>query len=250
MSKILIIDDEANLRTMMQLTLEHSGYSVEVAEDGPSGLEKYRNGDHYDLVLLDQRMPGMNGMEVLQDIRRENPEAKVIMTTAYGTLDLANRAIATGAIDFLKKPFTADSLRLAVKSAVDSVEEARGANANQFVRTTVNGFRVELLTEIHDRHFGEVVCTYKVQNPEGGTATVKVIVPQYLIELVKAHCDTETVPCQNRFWQALSEEALASYLWQESAFPPDNMLKVKELSPAIKRWVDAVMTVGAEDANA
>ena len=134
--------------------------------------------------------------------------------------------------------------------AVDSVEEARGANANQFVRTTVNGFRVELLTEIHDRHFGEVVCTYKVQNPEGGTETVKVIVPQYLIELVKAHCDTETVPCQNRFWQALSEEALASYLWQESAFPPDNMLKVKELSPAIKRWVDAVMTVGAEDANA
>lgn len=250
MSKILIIDDEANIRTMMRLALEHSGYEVDVAEDGSSGLEKYATNKDYDVVLLDQRMPGMHGMEVLQDIRRENPSAKVILTTAFGTAELANRAMATGATDFLKKPFTADSLRLAVKSAIDSKDSKAGTNSCQFERTTLNGYQIELLTEIHDRHFGEVICTYRVTEPTGSSATVKVIVPQYVIELVKAHTDTETVPCQNKFWQALSEEALANYLWQEAKIPPGQVLKVEELTPAIKRWVDAVMTIESEAENA
>jgi len=247
LSKILIIDDEANIRTMMRLSLEHSGYDVEVAEDGPSGIERYGDGSKYDLVLLDQRMPGMNGIEVQRDLRRKKPDAKIILTTAFGTVDLASRALESGSADFLRKPFTADTLRLAVKQVLSTNGQEKNGNACQFERVTINGYRIELLTEIHDRHFGEVICTYMVYKPEGGEATVKVTVPQYVAEPVKARADTETVPCQNRFWQALSEEALANYLWQESALPPDNQLRVEELTPALQRWVDGVFTIQPED---
>jgi DNA-binding response OmpR family regulator len=250
LSKILIIDDEPSIRTMMRLALEHSGYDVEVAEDGPSGIDRFGDGKEFDLVLLDQRMPGMHGIEVQRDLRRHDPDAKIVMTTAYGTFDLACRALEGGAADFLRKPFSADTLRLAVKSALErNGTEGKNSSASTFSRTTINGFRIELLTEIHDRHFGEVICTYKVYEPTGGESNVKVIVPQYVMELVKAHADTETVPCQNRFWQAMSEEALANYLWQEAQLPPDNKLKVADLTPALERWVDSIMTIGPEKGN-
>ncbi|MBC8066034.1 MAG: response regulator [Chlorobia bacterium] len=249
MSKILIIDDEANLRTMMRLALEHTGYEVDTAEDGPSGLEKYGDGSGFDLVLLDQRMPGMHGIEVQRDIRKKNPKARVILTTAYGTVDIADRAMESGASDFLRKPFTADTLRLAVKSALTCEGDKPLKHSTGFERTTINGYRIELLTEIHDRHFGEVICTYKVLQPQGGSASVKVVVPQYIMELVKAHADTETVPCQNRFWQAMSEEALVNYLWQEAKLPPDNVLRVEQLTPALERWVDGIMTIKPEGSN-
>jgi CheY-like chemotaxis protein len=250
LSKILIIDDEPNLRTMMQLALEHSGHDVDVAEDGPSGIDRFGDGQTYDLVVLDQRMPGMNGIEVQRDLRKKKPNARIIMTTAFGTLDLASRALEGGAADFLRKPFTADTLRLAVRSALDrGPDEKSDKTSAGFQRTTINGYGIELLTEIHDRHFGEVICTYKVFQPTGEEATVKVIVPQYVMELVKAHADSETVPCQNRFWQAMSEEALANYLWQEATLPPNNLLKVEDLTPALERWVDGVMTVEPENCN-
>lgn len=250
MSRILIIDDEANLRTMMRLALEHSGYEVETAEDGPSGIEKYGDGSRFDLVLLDQRMPGMHGIDVQREIRRKNHNAKVIMTTAFGTLDIAERAMEGGAADFLRKPFTAETLRLAVRSAIERTGEADRKSCASFERTTLNGYRLELVTEIYDRHFGEAVCTYRVYLPEGGQSNVKVVVPEYVMELVKAHADTETVPCQNRFWQVMSEEALANYLWSEAALPPDNLLRVEELTPALARWVDGILTIEAEAGNA
>ncbi len=246
MSKILIIDDEPNLRTMMRLALEHSGYEVATAEDGPGGIERYGDGTEFDLVLLDQRMPGMHGTDVQRDLRKRNPQVKVILTTAFGTSDLAEQTLAMGAADFLRKPFTADTLRLAVKSALESKGGGIAKPSTGFERTTINGYRIELLTEIHDRHFGEVICSYKVFQPTGDEASVKVIVPQYVMELVKAHADTETVPCQNRFWQAMSEEALIDYLGQETKLPPENMLRVQELTPALKRWIDGVMTIQPE----
>lgn len=250
-AKILIIDDETSVRTMMRLALEHTGYTVDIAQDGAEGIEKYGDGTGYNLVLLDQRMPGMNGMEVHQVIRQKNPDAKVIITTAFGTIDLASRAMASGAADFLRKPFTADTLRLSVKSALERPSDKRpNSPMGSFERTTINGYRIELMTEIHDRHFGEVICKYKVHQPSGEDAMVKVILPTYVMELVKAYADTEHVPCQNRFWQAMSEEALANHLWQEAELPADNVLKITELSPSLQRWIDGVMTVESESPNA
>jgi DNA-binding NtrC family response regulator len=191
--KLLIIDDEANIRMMMRLALEHVGYTVDTASDGAEGLVKYGAGDKWDLVLLDQRMPGLTGLEVQREIRKRSPRAKMIMTTAFGTIDLATKAMEAGAADFLRKPFTAETLRAAVKAALerkpDADKPSHDGLLGGFARTTINGYRLEHCTEIHDRHVGEVICSYKVYRPEGDWVNCKVILPAYVMELVKAYAD-------------------------------------------------------------
>src|SRR6266700_3156261 len=97
MAKIIVIDDESNIRMMIRFSLQHVGHEVDLAIDGEDGLRMYRDGQKYDLVLLDQRMEGMVGLEVLKEIRLRNPFARVIMITAYGTVDLAVDAMKAGA---------------------------------------------------------------------------------------------------------------------------------------------------------
>src|SRR5438034_8537810 len=104
MARILVIDDEHNIRTMIRLALQHVGHTVETAADGLEGLEKFGNGTAWDLTLLDQRMPGMEGLEVLREIRQRDSQAQVVMITAFGTIDLAVEAMKSGATDFLRKP--------------------------------------------------------------------------------------------------------------------------------------------------
>lgn len=230
---------------MMRLALEHSGYETDVASDGQTGIERYGDGTEFDLVLLDQRASGVQGSDVVRDLRKKSPKVKIILTTALGASNQAEKAMAKGAACLLRKPFTSDTLRSTVKSTLEREGEG-STTVTGFERTTENGFKIELLTEIHDRHFGEVVCTYRVSDSNGNQTSVKVTVPQYVKELVKAHTDTETVPCQNRFWQAMSEEALVEYMSQEGQLPPGNVMSLKELTPAIKRWIDGVMTIQPE----
>ena len=109
---------------MIKLALEHTGYEVGAATDGMDGLLKYGDGTRWDLVLLDQRMPGMPGIEVQREIFRRNAQARLILITAFGTIDLALEAIQAGASDFLRKPFTAETLRLAVRAALDRPVES------------------------------------------------------------------------------------------------------------------------------
>lgn len=119
MARILIIDDENNIRRMLKLALAQNGHTVETASDGYEGLERFGNdGADWDLVLLDQRMPGLEGLEVLREMRRRNPLARVLMITAFGTIDLATDAMAAGATDFLRKPFAIETLRSAVAAAL------------------------------------------------------------------------------------------------------------------------------------
>src|SRR5262245_15413766 len=132
--RILIIDDEAHIRETMQLALEAVGYRTESAADGPAGLEKFGAGADWDLVLLDQRMPGMEGLEVLGRIRERDPEARVVMVTAYGTIELAVDAMRAGAIDFLRKPFTPETLRGAAAMALAHPRRTREAEEPDLTR--------------------------------------------------------------------------------------------------------------------
>src|SRR5438270_8009313 len=118
-ARILIVDDEENIRETMQMALAAACYDAVTAADGAAALEKFGTGSDWDLVLLDQRMPGMEGLEVLRRMRERDPAVRVIMVTAYGTIDLAVDAMKSGAVDFLRKPFTPDVLRGAVKAALD-----------------------------------------------------------------------------------------------------------------------------------
>ncbi|MFZ4509112.1 MAG: response regulator [Fimbriimonas sp.] len=253
-SNILIIDDETNIRLMMKLALEHSGYTVDAAADGQDGLIKFGDGRHWDLVLLDQRMPGLTGIEVQEEIYRRNRESRVILITAFGTIDLALEAIQAGASDFLRKPFTAETLRMAVKSALEKqVVHQTAVPVNlvcrEFTRTTINGFGFEMDHEVEDEHTHDLSCNYLVSRAGQPVGSVAVVLPNYVRELVRAYTDSEHVPGGHRFWQAMCEESLANYLWQNAQIPIDGMLRIEDLSSSLQRWLDAVMTVSVAEEN-
>ena len=119
--KILIIDDEKNIREGLAAALEMDGYNTAVAENGEKGLEYVNKGD-IDLVITDLRMPGISGEEVLQKITAEIPGLPVIVLTGHGSIDSAVSAMHSGAYDFLTKPLNLEHLSLVVKRALKNRE--------------------------------------------------------------------------------------------------------------------------------
>ena len=109
--QVLIVDDEKVQREMLQGFLIKQGYRAVAAEDGQKALEEFKGGS-FDLVLTDHRMPGMEGAQLLREIKRMNPEAVVVMMTAYGTVEAAVAAMKEGAYDYLTKPIDLDELLL------------------------------------------------------------------------------------------------------------------------------------------
>ncbi len=116
--RILIIDDEENIRRVTRLALQAAGYEVGEVGDGERGLEAFGNGSAWDAVLLDQRMPGMDGLETLRQIKERQPDARVIMSTAYASIELAVDAMKLGATDFVRKPMTPEILRNAIAASL------------------------------------------------------------------------------------------------------------------------------------
>lgn len=119
--KILIIDDEKNIREGLQMALEDEGYDVITAEDGTSGLQKALS-EVVDLVITDLRMPGVGGQEILRKVSSETPGVPVIVLTGHGTVETAVEAMRVGAYDFLTKPLDLDRLSLLVKRALQNRE--------------------------------------------------------------------------------------------------------------------------------
>jgi signal transduction histidine kinase len=105
----LVVDDELGIREGCRRALTPAGFVVEVAENGPAGLHKLREGQ-YDILLLDAMMPGMSGLEMLQQVRQLYPHLICIIITGYATVELAVQATREGAQDFIAKPFTAELL--------------------------------------------------------------------------------------------------------------------------------------------
>ncbi len=107
--KIMVVDDENIQREMLSGFLESQGFEVTGASGGIEAIEKFRQ-EHIQLVLLDHRMPDMNGDEVLEKIRVINPNVRAIMITAYGAVDTAVRVMKLGAVDFIEKPVDLEDL--------------------------------------------------------------------------------------------------------------------------------------------
>jgi DNA-binding NtrC family response regulator len=118
MNKILVIDDEAIVRTSCERTLIPEGYEVRVASGGREGLSLLEQ-EPFSLVLLDLKMPDIDGIDVLNTIKEKWPETKVVMITGYSTVDTAVQALRLGAFNFIEKPFTPDTLISAVKEIFD-----------------------------------------------------------------------------------------------------------------------------------
>jgi len=116
---ILVIDDEAEIREGLELLLKTEGYQVTMADTGQSGLA--RLGERpYDLLLLDVSLPDRNGIELLKDIRRQNPNLPIVLITAYGSIEMARAAFKSGAMDYITKPWSNDELLAQVAQAVES----------------------------------------------------------------------------------------------------------------------------------
>ena len=105
--RILIVDDEPNVRLVFRTTLESAGYTVFEAADGETALG-FSNASPFDLVLLDLKMPGIGGMEMLRRLRDAGHDVPVVIVTAHGSIPDAVQAMKLGAIDFLSKPLTPD----------------------------------------------------------------------------------------------------------------------------------------------
>jgi two-component system response regulator AtoC len=114
--KVLIIDDEVNMRHMLQIMLNKAGYAADSAADGFEGLEKMNHSD-FDFILCDLKMPKMDGMTLLRQSREEHPDKTFIMMSAYGNIDDALEAMKIGAYDYISKPFKTDEVLLTLKKA-------------------------------------------------------------------------------------------------------------------------------------
>ena len=116
--KILIVDDESEMRVALETTLQRENYQLVCAEDGKEALQQFEN-QVFDMVLTDVRMPKLSGLELLREIKERSPKTPVVMMTAYGTIDNAVEAMKEGAFDYLIKGsgFSADVLVSTVKRA-------------------------------------------------------------------------------------------------------------------------------------
>ena len=119
--KILIIDDERSIRNSMREILSDEGYIVEVAEDGAQGFEMASKG-HYDVVFCDIKMPGMDGVEVLDRLVSDGTESAVVMISGHGDIETAVECIKKGAFDFIQKPLDLNRLLITIKNATDKTK--------------------------------------------------------------------------------------------------------------------------------
>jgi len=129
--RLLVVDDEEPQRVMLGNILKRAGFEVQAASDGEEALESLERGA-YDLVLTDQRMPKMDGLELLERVRKLSPQLPVVLMTAFGTVSTAVEAMKRGAADYLTKPFERDELLLVIEKVMrqrrleDEVASLRG----------------------------------------------------------------------------------------------------------------------------
>jgi DNA-binding NtrC family response regulator len=123
-TRILVVDDEEIVRESLSAWLQADGYTLEVAQDGPTALELVK-AQPYAIMLVDLKMPGMDGLTVLDNVRKLRPEIALVIMTAYATVDTAVQAIKNGAYDYLVKPFDPEELSLMIEKIAAQQELAR-----------------------------------------------------------------------------------------------------------------------------
>ena len=145
MEKILLVEDEINLLSIIRLNLEMEGYKIVAFEDGAAAWEKYRSGD-YSLLILDVMMPGIDGFELCKRIRKVDKQTPVLFLTARGSAEDRITGLKLGADDYLVKPFHLEELLLRVKALLKRSSPALNyADSYTFGKNTIN-FRTYEIT--------------------------------------------------------------------------------------------------------
>ena len=243
-NRILIIDDEEHIRRMMRLTLEAAGYEVEEAADGAEGLRLFGDGVRWNAVVLDQRMPGMDGLETMRQLKEHDANVRVVMATAYASIDLAVDAMKLGATDFVRKPMTPDLLRKAISAALakTSPKTAGTVNAPEpLIQTiTMNGFTI--LDDNETPMLEENQRRFIVISPGGERHDVLIEIDPEAIGYLE-RMTNRRLPAGNSFWTAQAQRLLSDFLWDEGKVPAMRRLVLRELEPdripVAARWETA-----------
>jgi len=217
--RVLIVDDEENIREMTRLALEAVGYEVGAAGGGLEAFAVIGADESWDAVLLDQKMPGMVGIEVLRRLKVMLPTAPVVMMTACASVDLAVEAMKLGATDFVRKPMTPEILRNALKSALAKVRK-------QSAQVTLNGFSVLRAADILDRapQRPNERC-FIVRRPDGREQQVVVEIHPDAVSAVEKV--TNDLPLSKGFWTEQAEQFLRDFLWNDGDAPATGRLTLK-----------------------
>ena len=115
MGKILVVDDQVGIRVLIQEVLKNEGHEIKTASTGLEAV-KLINAEHFDTLLLDMQLPGMTGVEILEETKQSLQNTKIMMMTAYGEQSLVERAKALGVLHFFTKPFNIIELRTTVNN--------------------------------------------------------------------------------------------------------------------------------------
>jgi two-component system, NtrC family, response regulator PilR len=138
--RILIVDDETSMREFLAILLGREGYAVESAADAESALSRLEERT-FDLILSDVKMPGLDGIALLERVKRSWPETAVLMLTAYTTAEDAVEAMKRGAYDYIAKPFKVDELKILVRNALEKVDlKKENVRLRQELRDRFSGF--------------------------------------------------------------------------------------------------------------
>ena len=167
--RILVVDDEGSQREILRTILSAEGYSVETAPGGGDAVKRCQEKP-FDLVLTDLRMPGTDGLSLVERLTRDDPPTLVILMTAYGSLDSAEQALERGAFDYLTKPIEREELLLTVKRAFERIQLSQ---ENRLLRQQLEErFRVE---GIVGSHFRMQEVFEKIHKVSGSNSTVLLI---------------------------------------------------------------------------
>lgn len=224
--KILIVDDEPVLRRMVRLTLDGE-HQVTEAADGDAALEALTASGPYDVILLDQKMPGRSGIDVLVEVKRLAPATRVVMLTAHASLDLATEALARGASHFLSKPMTPALLRAAVAAAAPHPPRAT-TDGHSGHTITLNGFAVDAGLRTRVERDGTAVHTFTVSQVVGGwSKEIDVLVTPQAFR----NSGRPDLPVGGRLAGLIARRALASHLWRDGILPEAGTLRLGEIGP-------------------
>jgi DNA-binding NtrC family response regulator len=130
--RILVVDDERNIRNNLTMVLESAGYKVDASGDGEDALTKCKER-HYDIAFVDIQMPKMGGLELLRYLRTLRPNLAVVILTAYGTVGSAVEAMKLGAVDFQEKPFDPNVLLLLCEEIIQRQKTGKGVSVEDLL---------------------------------------------------------------------------------------------------------------------
>jgi CheY-like chemotaxis protein len=219
--RVLIIDDEENIRQMTRLTMESAGYQVGEAASGMECFAILGGDPAWDVVLLDQKMPVLMGTDVLRRLRVLIPQARVIIMTAFASVELAVEAMKLGATDFVRKPMTPEILRNAVAGALGPTQTQRALEERKIF--TMNGFAIVRTSDFTAGALNE--RRFIVRRPDGREQEIVIEIGEEAIRGVEN--SGVTLSLDDPFWTEETEHFLSDFIWNDGDVPGTGKLKLK-----------------------